>query len=239
MPTPDYDVAVVGAGIAGLSASVFLREYGFNVVCLDVRPYPHHKVGESLDWSSPGLLQRLGISRERLLAEEIATLKKQIAVHELGRAPWSAAPPPAMRRTPLRFETITLHVDRTALDALIYEQALRAGTTFIWERVSDVHWSGEHVRTLNTTTGRRIDARWFVDATGTARLFQGLPVDLFRDASALRGDGVLRRQPRCIPQLGLGHSHFAAADERRVRAAGRRRPRPAAWRRLRGDHPVR
>jgi flavin-dependent dehydrogenase len=44
-----YDVAVIGAGIAGLAASSFLRRAGRTVVCLDARPYPHHQVGESLD----------------------------------------------------------------------------------------------------------------------------------------------------------------------------------------------
>jgi flavin-dependent dehydrogenase len=177
--TPRYDVAVVGAGLAGLSASVLLCESGFHVVCLDASPHPHHKVGESLDWSSPGLLQRLGIGRERLLAEQIATPKQKIEVHELGQAPWSAAPPPAIRREPLRFETVTLHVNRTALDTLIYEQALRAGTTFIWERVSDVQRADQHVTSVRTSTGRQIDARWYLDATGTAHLFAralGIPV---------------------------------------------------------------
>ena len=56
-----YDVAIIGAGIAGVAASIFLRQAGRSVVCLDARPYPHHQVGESLDWSSPGLLRRVGL----------------------------------------------------------------------------------------------------------------------------------------------------------------------------------
>ena len=49
-----HDVAIIGAGIAGLAASVLLRTAGLRVVCLDPRQYPQRKVGESLDWSSPG-----------------------------------------------------------------------------------------------------------------------------------------------------------------------------------------
>ena len=45
-----HDVAVIGAGIAGVAASIFVRQAGRTVVCLDARPYPHHQVGESLDW---------------------------------------------------------------------------------------------------------------------------------------------------------------------------------------------
>ncbi len=169
--SPRYDVAVIGSGIAGLAASVFLRQEGLEVVCLDAHPHPHHKVGESLDWSSPGLLQRLGIAADGLLAREIATPKQKIVVCELGRDAWSAAPPPRIRRDPLRFETVTLHVDRTAVDSLVYERATALGTTFIWERVSSLQMDGERVTSCTTASGRRVDARWFIDATGTARLF--------------------------------------------------------------------
>ena len=65
-PRDGYDVAIVGAGIAGLSACVLLRNYGLRVVYVDALAYPHSKVGESLDWSSPGLLGRVGISTDRL-----------------------------------------------------------------------------------------------------------------------------------------------------------------------------
>ena len=61
---PTYDVAVIGAGIAGLAACILLRQAGLDVVCLDAHAYPHHKVGESLDWSSPGLLARLNMLRK-------------------------------------------------------------------------------------------------------------------------------------------------------------------------------
>jgi flavin-dependent dehydrogenase len=175
---PLYDVAVIGSGIAGLAASVFLRQEGFDVVCLDTRPHPHHKVGESLDWSSPGLLQRLGIAADDLLAGGIATTKQKIVVCELGCNAWAAAPPVQIRRDPLRFETVTLHVDRTALDSLVYERATGLGTKFIWERVSSLQTAGERMTSCTTASGRRVDARWFIDATGTARLFSremGIP----------------------------------------------------------------
>jgi flavin-dependent dehydrogenase len=169
--SPRYDVAVIGSGIAGLAASVFLRQEGFAVVCLDAHPHPHHKVGESLDWSSPGLLQRLGIAGDDLLARGIATPKQKIVVCELGRDAWMAAPPPKIRREPLRFETMTLHVDRTALDSLVYDRARALGTSFIWERVASLQTQDARMMSCTTASGRRVDARWFIDATGTSRLF--------------------------------------------------------------------
>src|SRR6476660_46550 len=95
---PHYDVAVIGAGLAGLSTCVLLRNAGLSVVCVEGQTYPHSKVGESLDWSSPGLLQRLGVGADRLLADEIATYKRKIVVCELGRPQWMATPPPQIAR---------------------------------------------------------------------------------------------------------------------------------------------
>lgn len=124
-----HDVAIIGAGIAGLAASVLLRTAGLRVVCLDPRQYPQRKVGESLDWSSPGLLRRVGIDTDALLADNIATYKKKIVVCELGKAEWRATPPPVIRQSPLRFETVTLHVDRTALDARLFDHVARSGSS--------------------------------------------------------------------------------------------------------------
>lgn len=140
-------------------------------MCLDPRPYPQRKVGESLDWSSPGLLRRVGIDTDALLADGIATYKRKIVVCELGREEWRASPPPVIRRSPLRFETVTLHVDRTALDARLFEHARSLGIEFVWERVTDIHTEGNRIAGCSTTSGRHIEARWFVDASGTARFF--------------------------------------------------------------------
>ena len=176
---PRYDVAIIGAGIAGLAASVLLRKAGLSVVCLDVQAYPHRKVGESLDWSSPGLLRRVGIDVDALIADEIATYKKNIVVCELGKNGWKATPPPAIRRRPLRFETVTLHVDRAALDARLFDHASALGTAFIWERVTSVDTTGERVTGCSTAAGRRVEARWYIDASGTARVLSramGIPI---------------------------------------------------------------
>jgi flavin-dependent dehydrogenase len=165
------DVAVIGAGIAGLAACVFLRQRGLSVVCLDAHPYPHHHVGESLDWSSPGLLRRLGIDVKRLIADGIATYKRNIVVYEMGKPEWELAPPAQIGWRPLRFETVTLHVDRTALDERLFEHARALGAEFIWERATGVDAVGERVNGCVTASGRQVRARWYIDASGTARVF--------------------------------------------------------------------
>jgi len=182
---PDYDVAVIGAGIAGLAACVLLRQQGLRVVCLDAQTFPHHKVGESLDWSSPGLLRRLGIDTDRLIVDGIATYKKKISAYEIGKPGWTVTPPEHIRRQPLRFETVTLHVDRAALDQRVFERALALGTAFVWERVTRVDAEGEGVTGCVTAGGRQITARWYIDASGTARLFSRelrIPVTSYGEA---------------------------------------------------------
>jgi flavin-dependent dehydrogenase len=164
------DVAVIGAGIAGLTASIYLRQAGLRVVCLDQQAYPHNKVGESLDWSSPWLLQTVGLSGASLLDDQIATRKARIAVKEPGRKGWTAAPPAIIKRSPLRFETLTLHVDRAALDQRVYERAVALGVVFIWERVAQVDREGDRLHACVTSAGRRVEARWYLDASGTARV---------------------------------------------------------------------
>ena len=170
-PRYDADVAVIGAGIAGLAACVLLRQHGLRVVCLDAHPYPHHKVGESLDWSSPGLLRRLGIDVTSLIADGIATHKRNIVVHELDKPEWELTPPEQIRWRPLRFETVTLHVDRTALDERLFEHARALGAEFLWERITGVDAVGERVNGCVTALGRKVSARWYIDASGTARVF--------------------------------------------------------------------
>ncbi|MEO8083805.1 MAG: NAD(P)/FAD-dependent oxidoreductase [Ardenticatenales bacterium] len=171
MTDHQHDVAIIGGGIAALSAAIFLRRAGLNVACVESVPYPHHRVGESLDWSSPWLLEQLGVAPDGLIDDGVATPKHHIVVNEIGRAAWQARPWPFLTLRPMRFATSTLHVDRTALDQRLYERACALGTTFIWERATEVDVDGDRVTAVTTASGRRITARWYIDATGTVGLF--------------------------------------------------------------------
>lgn len=73
---------------------------------------------------------------------------------------------------------MTFHVDRSALDARLCEHARALGTEFIWDRVTDVHMAGERVIGCSTAGGRHVEARWYLDASGTARVLSramGMP----------------------------------------------------------------
>jgi flavin-dependent dehydrogenase len=89
-----------------------------------------------------------------------------------GKEEWRAT------RSPLRFETVTFHVDRTTLDARLYAHACALGAEFIWDRVTTVHADGDRVIGCSTAGGRHVEARWYLDASGTARVLSramGIP----------------------------------------------------------------
>lgn len=71
---PQYDVAIVGGGLAGLAASIELARQGFRVVLLEKKRYPFHRVcGEYISEDSRPFLERLGVPVSRL---ELPSIRK-------------------------------------------------------------------------------------------------------------------------------------------------------------------
>jgi flavin-dependent dehydrogenase len=166
------DVAVVGGGMAGLAASIHLRRGGLDVVVIEPDPFPHDRVGESLDWSTPGLLETLGLPREQLIGDGVATYKNNIEIVATDRPRYTAQPEPWFRHPLLGFEITTLHVDRVEMDQRLFNVAQAEGVEVVWDRVREIDSDGERVRGVVTGQGRRIEADWFLDASGRgARLF--------------------------------------------------------------------
>ncbi len=57
-----YDVAIIGGGLAGLSAAILLSQRQYKVLVLEKESYPRHKVcGEYISMESKPFLQSLGI----------------------------------------------------------------------------------------------------------------------------------------------------------------------------------
>ncbi len=57
-----YDVAIVGGGLAGLAASILLKKAGFSVVLFEKESYPFHRVcGEYISNESRNFLVELGL----------------------------------------------------------------------------------------------------------------------------------------------------------------------------------
>jgi menaquinone-9 beta-reductase len=76
MQTNDtYDVAIVGGGLAGLSASIQLAKAGHSVVLFEKEKYPFHRVcGEYVSLESWDFLKRLGLPLDEMRPPIIDTL---------------------------------------------------------------------------------------------------------------------------------------------------------------------
>ena len=147
------DVVVVGTGIAGLTAGLVLASDGHSVVCVDpVRP-PWTRVGESLDWSAPFLLDRVGIPVETLVEAEIGTWKREVHGVSTTVLRMVGRPKRWMSRRPLKLRLATVHDDRPLFDSVLYERALESGVRFVWDRVTGVDIEGDRVVCCRTGSG--------------------------------------------------------------------------------------
>ncbi len=58
-----YDVAIVGGGLAGLSLSILLSKKGYQVILFEKEKYPFHKVcGEYISMESWNFIESLGLN---------------------------------------------------------------------------------------------------------------------------------------------------------------------------------
>ena len=188
-PDPDLmvDAAVVGGGAAGLATAAHLARRGKRVVCVEHRGWPRPAVGESLEFSAPGLLDALGVEIEGG-HEQSRHLYPKTSVRIHGHdEEFTVWPPGWFARAPIWCSGRTFHTDRRELDQQLLHLAVDEGAAILPERVTSVEHENDRVVALTTDQRTRIEASWFVDATGhTCRLF----------GRALGLDTVLLGQPR-------------------------------------------
>ena len=56
------EVAIIGGGLAGLTAAIVIRRMGFSVVLIEKKKYPFHKVcGEYISLEAEDILNWLGL----------------------------------------------------------------------------------------------------------------------------------------------------------------------------------
>lgn len=70
-----YDVSIIGGGLAGLSLSILMANQGYKVILFEKEKYPFHKVcGEYISMESWGFLERLGVNLEEKNLPKINSL---------------------------------------------------------------------------------------------------------------------------------------------------------------------
>ena len=71
----NYEVAVIGGGLAGLAAAILLRRQGYSVILFEKETYPFHKVcGEYISLESWNFLRSLNLPLEEWNLPQIDTL---------------------------------------------------------------------------------------------------------------------------------------------------------------------
>ncbi len=71
-----YDVAIVGGGLAGLTLAIQLRRQGYSIILFEKETYPFHKVcGEYISLESWDFLQTMGIDLKALQVPVITKLQ--------------------------------------------------------------------------------------------------------------------------------------------------------------------
>ena len=132
-----YDVAIIGGGLAGLTASIILSKAGLSVIVLEKNQYPFHRVcGEYVSNEVRPFLENLGLELDGLNAVDIDTFSITNIKGKKLQAP-----------LPLG----GFGISRFVLDNALYELALANGVQFQFETALQVDFDG-HVFTIGSNT---------------------------------------------------------------------------------------
>ena len=177
-PSISCDVTVIGGGLAGKAASLHLAKAGLKVLCIEPPQPVRPPVGESLDWSAPELLRRLGLSADALLASRIATWKRHVTLKMRDGCDAHYVPSTWLGGFPFYVNLATLHVERTQLDEEILKLVIDQGVTFVRDRVVDLEVADRKILSVQTEGGVRVRAPWLIDASGIGASLVARKLDL-------------------------------------------------------------
>ncbi|GAB5473676.1 MAG: NAD(P)/FAD-dependent oxidoreductase [Maribacter sp.] len=147
----NYQVIIVGGGLAGLTASLHLRQQGHSVLLVEKKTYPHHKVcGEYVSNEVIPYLQSLGVSFEGLRPKVIDTL---LLSSPEGKSVHAELPLGG------------IGISRFAFDDLLYKKAMDSGVDFFLGEVTAVEYNEDRFK-VRTGTGEEFNSELVIGAYG-------------------------------------------------------------------------
>ncbi|MEB8329007.1 NAD(P)/FAD-dependent oxidoreductase [Flavobacteriaceae bacterium KMM 6897] len=147
----DYDVMIIGGGLAGLTSALHLRKNGHSVLVLEKQPYPHHKVcGEYVSNEVLPYLESLDISFSEYQVAHIDTLQFSLVN---GRA--------ITTKLPLGGTGIS----RYAFDDLLFRKAQSQGVDFVFESVNGISFENDTF-SVTTTSQNQFSSQIVLGAYG-------------------------------------------------------------------------
>lgn len=128
---PQYDVAVIGGGLAGLALAIQCADAGYSVILLEKESYPFHKVcGEYISDESRDFLTQLGLCLDALSLPQI----NQLEVSDVHGKSYAFCLPLG-----------GFGISRYVLDNSLYEIAKQRGVTVHTNnKVSDVTFENDN-----------------------------------------------------------------------------------------------
>ena len=134
-----YDIAIVGGGLAGLSAAIQLSRKQYRVILFEKEQYPFHRVcGEYISMESFGFLEKLGLPLSEM---NLPMIRKLIVTAPSGFA--------LKQELPLG----GFGISRFTLDEKLKDIALQSGVTVMENcKVEDVTF-GDELFQISTTNG--------------------------------------------------------------------------------------
>ncbi|TAI49820.1 NAD(P)/FAD-dependent oxidoreductase [Flagellimonas allohymeniacidonis] len=145
------EIAIIGGGLAGLTAALDLVDRGKEVLIIEKNKYPKHKVcGEYVSNEVKPYLGHLGIDLDRFNLPQITTL--QLSTQK-GKS------------VSVDLPSGGFGISRYTFDNLLYEKAFEKGVQFLFDTVSDVTFDGD-VFQLTTSEDRKIECKVAIGAFG-------------------------------------------------------------------------
>ena len=167
----EYDVAITGAGVAGITSALLLAEYGLRVVIIERQIKDNSKIGECLQASAIEVLKKIGLASTfyedghlslqgyRVAWDESSTYERSLLASTTGTG-WI--------------------VNREKFDTMLINAAKKAGVKFYWQSTIDnlndlkvqqtsqtKYWSLQ-IKTQKTTVATQV--QFLLDASGRSRV---------------------------------------------------------------------
>ena len=200
MPDEQYDVAIIGAGPAGVTAAILLAQKGRSVVLIDRAAFPKEVMCSGwLNARSAPLLGELGVPVKPLLDRAF----RDVTFY---RADFSQSAKPTFEETPGYL------IDRTQFDNTLVATAIEQGVMVVQGCEAVNVRLKESSVTVELADGRSVESRLLllaagrgselVERVGVARSTEGRPIWTAQVAATLSSD-IASAEPHVGLVLGL------------------------------------
>lgn len=144
-----YDTAIIGGGLAGLTAAIHLTQKNKRVVVFEKQAYPHHKVcGEYVSNEIIPYLEHLGVDLSNAVKIDTLQFSTQKGNSITTKLPLGG-----------------IGISRFIFDEILYQKAITLKVSFVFEAVKSIDFIKDSF-TIETDTGTIITSKTAIGAYG-------------------------------------------------------------------------